>query len=1747
MRKLYHLLCGFAACLLHQVSPPHALATTNPVGGGLLDSGLLGSYYANDHHGGDPWFTRRDIRLDFDWGSTYAPGGSLPWTRLGQLGREHWSARWEGRLMARFTETYTFTVYGDSVRVWIAPDTEGAEFGSPLLEHWPTTEEDTFPPIVAELAMERGVAYRVRVEYRQRTGSAMLRLLWASPSTPQEVIQPTAMVGETPLPRAVMAADAIWGATNWGGFVSGQPLSRDAAGWPTEDFSFLIRPQDEVLNPGTYLLQFRGSARLSVHLTGTTTVFRSADRTQVFGHTTQVGQGYDPATNTTTLLMTIADGRDNCWPQFRDTNRDGPGGPAGVNSGVTDLRLMRPVTNGADEPHSLGEIFARDALAAMERFVTYRWNDVNGVGDQDWSDRRRLNGLVGGDGTNENHEYKILLNNHSGRDLYIQVPHRATDDYIRKMAQLIRHGSDENFLPYPEPTPNPFHPPLNPNLRVNVEYSNEAPWNSAGQYPQAGWIYGEVGRLRTAHAANPQSADGRRYAILNYDGVQSPSGSISMQMASRYVGLRTVEISNIFREVFGDQDLPAPGKKDPRVRPLFMYQYDNTNNTARNVFFFLDDYFNKTDPASTWEGPARPVSWFFYGGGAATYYASADRLGVVAGSPLSSLGHGSFENPVLADGHAVIAPVDSPWVFHGTAGVYRQASRNPVGVVELGETTQTVDTHNWRGFRFTVGNEDVAIYEMGRLVLPGNSGTHALRIYDAETNERLVSMDLPLRGEPTGDFAYVRTGSINFVASRKFFSYPILLQAGRSYYMVSQESNNGDAHAVGARLSAPPGITIDGTVKGREVSSSLDWVYVPDPGRSFGPVGFQLARVPIRTSDGSRTLGFLQDSKNGQDDQGRSTAQGIFSPQAAFIAGTGAMEIEVEFPQPGLYGLIFHLAQKRDQQPWNPATGKHNNPVRMFLVDGGTSHPITPRSQTDIRPALGSFSGEGYWTKVEQGFDFFGSAPFSIADSSRTYRIRIEGTSASLDNLVLLDNIQIASTAVMAAGTIPSGGGFAEGAPDVSNWEARVMSMYRYPQTFGLQAISYEGGWYPGGDANKMPLQYYTAFFDDAVRVGEANAIRALQRAGLAVNTDYTREFAISQADLPNHLLYRRMQAWDEAAASLAAEATNGLPINSALSNSSKWWDHRNNQGSLSTGGWISWNVIAPVSGYYSFQVRTSPGGAFRVLANDAVEILSGPSGGTVETPEGVFLSKGLHSVRIVATQGSFFVDGVIGGVEGQPFGAPGLTAFSADAAAVARWPSVPNAEGYNIYFKLRTDSEWTRRNESPVWFEDIDYLIHGLENDRSYHIVVTYFRDGVESGFSNMVTVVPAEGSPLLAWKFDDAVLKQTVSSTSTDLYLQSSALGMTGFQPTTSTHVSSQAFGTTTSVGATLNESMYFSFIASPEPNTSVRLDRLFFGVFDQQHVNFNYALRWSTDGFSTWHTVPLDPPGPLPSTGLGSGSGVRISADLRGFPHLASGVQVPVEFRIYLWNNSWGKGLGKLGVDAVQVALFGDAWVTHPLRLETRSSDLPPIDNAVPFHYPLSASGGVGQRIWSVVGGSLPPGLSLSRDGLLSGTPVGASSHHFTVEVATNTGGRDTRSFTLSSGTEGAFESWSVLQDLPIDRRGPLDRNGPLGLPNLLAFAMGLHPLLTASDDMPAVTLEDYGSGHTLTVRIPRNPYALDVVLVPEVSGDLSGTWQSGAGFVEILEESPTHLLVRDRVPVQPGQGRLFRLRAESTVAE
>jgi hypothetical protein len=80
----------------------------------------------------------------------------------------------------------------------------------------------------------------------------------------------------------------------------------------------------------------------------------------------------------------------------------------------------------------------------------------------------------------------------------------------------------------------------------------------------------------------------------------------------------------------------------------------------------------------------------------------------------------------------------------------------------------------------------------------------------------------------------------------------------------------------------------------------------------------------------------------------------------------------------------------------------------------------------------------------------------------------------------------------------------------------------------------------------------------------------------------------------------------------------------------------------------------------------------------------------------------------------------------------------------------------------------------------------------------------------------------------------------------------------------------------------------------------------------------------------------------------------------------------------------------------------FIANPLTVATTS--LPNASPGVPYSQSLLQGGGVSPYTWLVVGGnaSLPPGLSLSSSGVISGTPSGAGTYHFTVQV-TDAGGR------------------------------------------------------------------------------------------------------------------------------------------------
>jgi hypothetical protein len=184
-----------------------------------------------------------------------------------------------------------------------------------------------------------------------------------------------------------------------------------------------------------------------------------------------------------------------------------------ITTPITEMRVWLapvddPATTGVNEnltgtlegqlfhPLLLQRIADRDW--AFIRFMD--WGATNASPQQDWADRRIpnhifQNGIINNrapsafsDGNRETgvaYEYMVALCNATNKDLWINIPHLATADYMTKLAQLILFGSD-GVNPYTSVQANPVFPPLNSNRRVFIEYSNEI-WSSGFAFAQGNW------------------------------------------------------------------------------------------------------------------------------------------------------------------------------------------------------------------------------------------------------------------------------------------------------------------------------------------------------------------------------------------------------------------------------------------------------------------------------------------------------------------------------------------------------------------------------------------------------------------------------------------------------------------------------------------------------------------------------------------------------------------------------------------------------------------------------------------------------------------------------------------------------------------------------------------------------------------------------------------------------------------------------------------------------------------------------------------------------------------------------------------------------------------------------------------------------------------------------------------------------------------------------------------------------------
>jgi hypothetical protein len=161
--------------------------------------------------------------------------------------------------------------------------------------------------------------------------------------------------------------------------------------------------------------------------------------------------------------------------------------------------------------------------------------------------------------------------------------------------------------------------------------------------------------------------------------------------------------------------------------------------------------------------------------------------------------------------------------------------------------------------------------------------------------------------------------------------------------------------------------------------------------------------------------------------------------------------------------------------------------------------------------------------------------------------------------------------------------------------------------------------------------------------------------------------------------------------------------------------------------------------------------------------------------------------------------------------------------------------------------------------------------------------------------------------------------------------------------------------------------------------------------------------------------------PATG-GSGSIVSQSGSVSNSVPLRFGLEDGAEPAFY-WNGA---------IDEVRVynrALSAQEIADmYPLTISTA---LTAATIGGPYNESLTASGGTSPYTWTLASGSLPPGLSLSESGTISGVPTTAGTFTFSVQVRDNAFATATQSLNLtiavfSDTFSGNLANWTVVDE-------------------------------------------------------------------------------------------------------------------------
>jgi hypothetical protein len=1199
-------------------------ANTAPVGGGSTRAGFDGEYFANTSFSGTPVFTRRDVRINHDWreasGFAGLPVGGATTPGMADFPKDNFSIRWTGAVVPRFSETYTFRVTGrDGVRFKIGPA------GGSL-----TTLVDKLSAsgvYTSAYAMVTGVTYDVVFEYvdQANTGASEARLAWSSPSTPEEIIEPLSFAQSDmhlANPRAycqMETADLMRMPAGATGFsdLAGTELTAalgqiDTNGWPLVSDSKIILSNTGLPYTGKWKIVLRGQAAVKISSTFSGSWNTAEDGSGTSYNATATvpkGAGYD-GTNTTLWLTATKTGP--LTLTFTGAER------AAGQPGLAELRVYCPVAEGASQTHQLGELYTRDARNYFKDFVVVRQH-IGTSQNKGWIwDQRTLPSYCQRehpDGWGYCLEEILMMANDIGKDLHICCGAGWDEDFMKKFALMVRYGSD-GVNPYTNYVANPVYPPLNPNLRIYIEHANELPW---AVYPTFIWN-DFIAKAATNHPD---------WQIVNYDGKCTGLRSDTTGML-RYHVLRMKQLSDAFRTVNSD----VPAAIGDRARILCFGQY--AGSFVNTMLQFIDNYFNKADPLSTYTGTAHPPDYYFWGAGGAIYYGSSNRFGLTG---TNAIVNGGFEEADLPAGTALFNPTNGGgWTFSGQAGLCDIALPSVPAIAgqQLPASPEPdLATATWSGFKFTVGPNDLYVYELGRWVLSGNDGDVLLAIYN--TNGTQVAANnsyFDLVGKTPGTYAYIPC-SISAYGFKK--ACPARLSAGATYYLVAKEASGYSAdrfYGAGTQVTAAPGITIQAAVQG---TNGVQWTET-DGSHAFGPVNmifttntlaagaFDLGVPPIMPDEKLQSSGGIFFDR-----------EFTFGTQCAFLKGTGSVSRTFTVTEEGNYWILLNFCRQ-------PDAGNLYERVLHVDIDGQYRTP-------------NALLNSGYGA-MQHVWHYGSSEVVHLTAGQHTVTVRLGDADGNSD-FYFIDTLELCSEQAFYGGpdapNFPIGGN-ALGATAGTEYYLYADGETTISRNWGLVPMTYEGGWSVQADFDDYAMDAWKNLqlgggdaTPELTKQALRNAFDVWCRAGGYIYAYYYPvAYEVNDTNAPLLECVReynnRLAAAPEAGSMLPAALLPSMRHSQgsvAGTFVSGWFDGGLSlTADLPARSWKSWIVTAPQTADYKITVRGA--GAVELLV-DNVSAASGTATADPRTSVSatVRLTAGVHAIKVQSAVAAVKVDEV--------------------------------------------------------------------------------------------------------------------------------------------------------------------------------------------------------------------------------------------------------------------------------------------------------------------------------------------------------------------------------------------------------------------------------------------------------------------------------------------------------------------------